>query len=62
MPAKQLLGLAGIVGFLGTWELIPRVGIIHERFLPPASEVIGALVRDFGPSGTSSAGTTARKR
>jgi ABC-type nitrate/sulfonate/bicarbonate transport system permease component len=48
LPVKQLLGLAGIVGFLGTWELIPRLGIINERFLPPASEVIVALVRDFG--------------
>jgi ABC-type nitrate/sulfonate/bicarbonate transport system permease component len=48
LPVKQLLGLAGIAGFLGTWELIPRLGIINERFLPPASEVIVALVRDFG--------------
>jgi ABC-type nitrate/sulfonate/bicarbonate transport system permease component len=48
LPVKQLLGLAGILGFLGTWELIPRLGIINERFLPPASEVILALVRDFG--------------
>jgi len=48
LPVKQLLGLVGIVGFLGTWELIPRLGIINERFLPPASEVIVALVRDFG--------------
>jgi ABC-type nitrate/sulfonate/bicarbonate transport system permease component len=47
-PVKQVLGLAGILGFLGTWELIPRLGIINERFLPPASEVIVALVRDFG--------------
>ena len=48
LPVKQLLGLAGIAGFLATWELIPRLGIINERFLPPASEVIVALVRDFG--------------
>ncbi|WP_441867363.1 ABC transporter permease [Pseudarthrobacter sp. TAF60_1] len=48
LPTKQLLGLAGILGFLATWELIPRLGIINERFLPPASEVILALVRDFG--------------
>jgi ABC-type nitrate/sulfonate/bicarbonate transport system permease component len=47
-PARQLLGLAGICGFLLVWELIPRAGIIDARFLPPASEVIAALVRDFG--------------
>jgi len=47
-PAKQLLGVAGILGFLATWELIPRLGLVDERYLPPASEVIAALVRDFG--------------
>ena len=48
LPAKQLLGAAGILGFLATWELIPRLGIVNARYLPPASEVIAALVRDFG--------------
>lgn len=48
LPAKQFLGLAGILGFLATWELIPRLGIIDGRYLPPASEVIVALLRDFG--------------
>ena len=46
--AKQLLGILGIIGFLATWELIPRLGLIDERFLPPASEVIAALIVDFG--------------
>ncbi|PNI10434.1 ABC transporter permease [Arthrobacter sp. AFG7.2] len=46
--ANQLLGVLGIIGFLATWELIPRLGLIDERFLPPASEVIAALVVDFG--------------
>ncbi|GAA3400588.1 MULTISPECIES: ABC transporter permease subunit [Pseudarthrobacter] len=46
--SKQLLGILGIIGFLATWELIPRLGLIDERFLPPASEVIAALVVDFG--------------
>jgi ABC-type nitrate/sulfonate/bicarbonate transport system permease component len=48
MPGKQLLGIAGILAFLLVWELVPRVGIVEPRFLPPASEVIGALARDFG--------------
>ncbi|HET8878235.1 MAG TPA: ABC transporter permease [Arthrobacter sp.] len=47
-PSQRLLGLAGIVGFLATWELIPRLGIVDARYLPPASEVILALVRDVG--------------
>lgn len=48
LPTKQLLGVAGIIGFLLTWELIPRLGIIEPRFLPPASDVLAALVTDFG--------------
>lgn len=47
-PTKELLGIAGIIGFLLVWELIPRVGMVDARFLPPASDVILALVRDFG--------------
>jgi len=48
LPSKQLLGIAGILAFLLIWELVPRVGIVEPRFLPPASEVIWALARDFG--------------
>lgn len=48
MPTKQLLGIAGIIGFLLTWELIPRLGLIDARYLPPASEVVAALVVDLG--------------
>ena len=48
VPVQQFLGLAGILGFLLTWELIPRAGIIEARFLPPASEVMAALFRAFG--------------
>jgi ABC-type nitrate/sulfonate/bicarbonate transport system permease component len=47
-PVQRILGPAGILGFLLTWELIPRTGIIEPRFLPPASEVIAALLRALG--------------
>ena len=47
-PTKQLLGLAGILAFLLVWELVPRVGIVEARFLPPASEVLAVLFNDFG--------------
>ena len=47
-PLQQILGLVGILGFLLTWELIPRVGIVEARFLPPASDVIAALLRYSG--------------
>ncbi|MCQ2001333.1 ABC transporter permease [Arthrobacter zhaoxinii] len=45
---KWVLGLAGVLGFLLIWELVPAVGLVEPRFLPPASEVIMALIRDFG--------------
>ena len=48
LPLRQLLGVAGIFGFLLTWELIPRVGVVEARFLPPASEVLVELAADFG--------------
>ncbi|WP_376969137.1 ABC transporter permease [Arthrobacter sp.] len=42
------MGLIGVIGFLAIWELIPALGIIQARYLPPASEVLMALVTDFG--------------
>ncbi|MBP3045109.1 ABC transporter permease [Arthrobacter jiangjiafuii] len=45
---KAVLGGAGVLAFLLIWELIPAVGLVEARFLPPASEVIMALIRDFG--------------
>lgn len=48
LPMKQLLGVVGILGFLLIWESIPRLGFVEPRFLPPASEVISALVTNFG--------------
>ncbi|MET1033811.1 MAG: ABC transporter permease [Arthrobacter sp.] len=45
---KPVMGLIGVIGFLAIWELIPALGIIQARYLPPASEVLMALVTDFG--------------
>ncbi|WP_372697395.1 ABC transporter permease [Arthrobacter sp. JSM 101049] len=42
------LGAIGVVVFLGAWELLPILGIVEAKYLPPASEVIIALVGDFG--------------
>lgn len=44
----RVLGVLGILGFLLTWELLPRVGIVNPRFMPPASEAIADLFRNFG--------------
>ncbi|GAA4364616.1 ABC transporter permease [Paeniglutamicibacter cryotolerans] len=52
VPSKGLptwlLGLFGIIGFLGIWELMPALGLVKAKYLPPASEVLVALVGDFG--------------
>ncbi|WP_404289070.1 ABC transporter permease [Glutamicibacter arilaitensis] len=42
-----VLGLIGIVVFLGIWELLPTLGIVQAAYLPPASEVLLTLVQDF---------------
>lgn len=47
LPTGPLLGLAGIAGFLLTWELIPRLGLVNPTYLPPASEVLGVLASNF---------------
>lgn len=38
-----VLGGAGMLLFLGAWELAPRLGLASPRYLPPASQVIVAL-------------------
>ena len=45
---SRLLGAAGILGFLVIWELLPILGIVNARFMPPASEAIIDLFRNFG--------------
>ncbi|MEN3345613.1 MAG: hypothetical protein V7635_2189, partial [Arthrobacter sp.] len=46
-----MLGLTGVLGFLLMWELSSRLGLVDPRFLPPASEVVAALVGDLGLGG-----------
>jgi ABC-type nitrate/sulfonate/bicarbonate transport system permease component len=46
--STRLLGAAGVGGLLLTWEVLPRTGLVNERFMPPASEAIGALLTNFG--------------
>ena len=37
---KLVLGLAGILGFLVTWQLIPTLGIVDPRFFPTATDTL----------------------
>lgn len=42
-----LLGALGLVGFLVVLELVPRAGIVPERYLPPASRILRQLGREL---------------
>lgn len=43
-----ILGLTGVVLVTLLVELIPRLGIVDGRFLPPASQIFGALFELLG--------------
>lgn len=47
-PSGPVLGATGILVFLLVWEMLPAAGVIEAKYLPPASEVLVAMVRDFG--------------
>jgi ABC-type nitrate/sulfonate/bicarbonate transport system permease component len=40
------LGVAGIVGFLVTWQLLPTLGIVDPRYFPTATETLAQLGQD----------------
>lgn len=47
---NRLLGLLGILIFLSVWELLPVLGIVDGRYMPPASEAIIDLIGMLGDS------------
>ena len=42
------LGVAGLVGFLVLLEVVPRAGLVPERYLPPTSRIAAALAEALG--------------
>jgi len=42
------LGVAGLGGFLVLLEVVPRSGLVPERYLPPISRIAGALADELG--------------
>ena len=44
----RLLGLLGLITFALVLELLPRLGIVDERFFPPFSSMVRALVQAMG--------------
>ncbi|MFJ6415343.1 ABC transporter permease [Paeniglutamicibacter sp. NPDC091659] len=45
---KPVLGSIGVLVFLALWELMPVMGVVKAKYLPPASEVLAALAMDLG--------------
>lgn len=44
---KIALGVAGIVGFLLTWQLLPTLGIVDPRYFPSATTTLAALGQEL---------------
>jgi ABC-type nitrate/sulfonate/bicarbonate transport system permease component len=44
---KLVLGVAGLLGLLGTWQLLPLLGVVDAQFLPPATTVLAQLATEF---------------
>lgn len=42
-----VLGLIGTLVFLGVWELVPRLGLVPARYLPPPSETLVIFARNL---------------
>jgi ABC-type nitrate/sulfonate/bicarbonate transport system permease component len=45
---KWLYGLGGLLGFGVLLELVPRLGLIEAKYLPPTSDILATLVEQFG--------------
>ncbi|SNY48540.1 ABC transporter permease [Paractinoplanes atraurantiacus] len=48
MRSKALLGLSGLAGLLLVIELLPRLGLVDDSYLPPTSEIAAALADELG--------------
>ncbi|GAA5165479.1 ABC transporter permease [Ornithinimicrobium tianjinense] len=42
-----VLGVAGTLLFLGVWELVPALGLVPAKYLPPPSETLGIFARNL---------------
>ena len=42
-PSNAVLGVLGLLGLVTVMELLPRIGIVDSRFLPPFHEIAQAL-------------------
>ena len=42
-----ILGLIGSLAFLAVWELVPLLGLVSAKYLPPPSETLGIFARNL---------------
>ena len=51
IPVGTLRGIAGFAVFLGLLELLPRLGVVNPRYVPPLTEILGSLLQQAtGPA------------
>jgi ABC-type nitrate/sulfonate/bicarbonate transport system permease component len=43
---RPLLGAAGMLGFLVTWQLVPMLGLVDREYLPYTTDVAARLARE----------------
>ncbi len=56
-----VLGVVGFTGFLALLEIVPRLGLVPARYLPPFSEIVLAFFGEVtGPEFWSALGATMR--
>ena len=44
--ARTALAAAGLLAFLGIWEVLPRLGLLNQALVPPPSAIPAALTRE----------------
>lgn len=44
----RVLGVLGILGFLATWEVAARSGLVNQTYLPAATTTLARLGRELG--------------
>jgi len=47
---RAVYGVAGLVGFLVVVQLVPTLGIVSERYLPPTTKILDALGQEVASS------------
>lgn len=45
---KVVLGIAGVIGFLLTWQALPATGILNPEYFPYATETLARIGREAG--------------